>query len=103
MFPLVIAEAVAEIIFPVALLEAIENSLFVVSHPKPVVSLVILLAPLKKAICPEVPLPDTPPAPTVQVTIWLLPSRQRAEPVLEERLVRATVPATVVVSFAEAI
>jgi hypothetical protein len=69
----------------VVAVEVMVNSLLVVSQPKPEDSEVIEEEPSKKAICPEVPVPETPPEPTVQVTTLLEPSTQRALPVPEAK------------------
>jgi hypothetical protein len=45
--------------------DAIVNNLLVVSHPNPLDSEVIELVPLKKEICPLVPVPVIPPIPDV--------------------------------------
>ncbi len=101
---------------PDEVLEATVNNLPEVSQPNPAVSEVILLGPLKNAIWPLVPDPATPPDPTVQVTMWFDPSRQRAEPVLDDRprrlivvepavpklIVLPVTPVPILIVFAEA-
>ena len=61
-----VRDAVVCVVEPVAPVTV--SSLLVVSQPNPEVSEAMALAPLKKAIWPEVPDPDTPPVHTVQVT-----------------------------------
>lgn len=66
--PLVSEVLVKDADEPVVSVDVNANLLVAVSHPKPDVSEVIDPVPLKNAICPLVPLPETPPTPTVQVT-----------------------------------
>lgn len=101
--PVVSDALVNDAALPVVSVEVILKRLFAVSHPNPELSDVSVEVPLKKAIWPEVPVPDIPPDPTVQVTKLFEPLRQIALPVPEERPVKDTVPATVVVSRADAI
>jgi hypothetical protein len=75
---------------PVAVVEVTVNSLLVVSQPNPDASELILFVPLKKAICPEVPDPDTL-EPLAQVPT-LFDEIHKAVPEVAARLVKDRLP-----------